>query len=78
VLAVDDLGQRADGWARRLLALRAWLADPLVLAAGGGVLAFLFSAGRRRRPLLRGLRWAWWAWRLWRRQRPVSSPRPDA
>ncbi|HEV6964407.1 MULTISPECIES: hypothetical protein [Roseateles] len=70
VLAVDDLGDRADGLARRVLTLREWLSHPAVLAALGGGAAFFAGAGPRRRGLLwRGLRWAWFAWQTWGRRR---------
>ena len=69
-LAVDDLGQRADGWARQALTLRGWLSNPVLLAAAGSGAAFLAMAGGRRRgQFWRGLRWAWLAWRLWQRRR---------
>jgi hypothetical protein len=68
-LAVDDLGQRADGWVRRVLTLRDWLSNPIVLAAAGSGAAFLATAGQRRRgQVWRGLRWAWLAWQVWRRR----------
>lgn len=66
VLTADDLGERADLWGRRLLALRAWAANPWVLAGGGAAAALFAGAGRRRSSLLRGLRWGWLVWRLWR------------
>lgn len=67
-LAVDDLGERADGWARRLMAWRSLLSNPAVLAAAGGGAAFFAAAGQKRRgQFWRGLRWAWLAWRVWRR-----------
>ncbi|NCT85273.1 MAG: hypothetical protein GXC94_19150 [Comamonadaceae bacterium] len=69
-LAVDDLGQRADGWVYRLRAWRNLLSNPLVMAAAGTGAAFFAGAGQKRRgQLWRGLRWAWLAWRVWRRQR---------
>lgn len=69
-LSVDDLGQRADGWALRLMAWRNLLSNPLVLAAASGGAAFFAGAGSRRRGKLLGLlRWGWLAWRVWRRQR---------
>eukprot|EP00042_Codosiga_hollandica_P001962 m.927640 g.927640 ORF g.927640 m.927640 type:complete len:102 (-) comp151306_c0_seq1:231-536(-) len=65
-LSVDDLGQRADGWVRRILSWRDVLANPVVLAAAGSGAAFFASAGKDRRgKLWRGLRWAWLAWRVW-------------
>ncbi len=65
-LAVDDLGQRADGWVRRVLAWRDLLSSPVVLAAVGGGAAFFASARPQGRgKLWRGLRWAWLAWRVW-------------
>ena len=69
-LAVDDIGQRADGWAVRVLAWRSLLANPVVLAAAGGGAAFLAASGKQRRSTLwRGMRWAWLAWRVWGRGR---------
>jgi hypothetical protein len=68
-LAVDDLGQRADGWVRRALTLRDWLSNPIVLAAAGSGAAFFATAGQRRRgQVWRGLRWVWLAWQVWRRR----------
>lgn len=70
VLAVDDLGDRADGVARRVLTVREWLSHPAVVAALGGGAAFFAAAGPRRRgQLWRGLRWAWLAWQTWGRRR---------
>lgn len=69
-LAVDDLGQRADGWVRRILAWRDLLSHPAVLAAIGSGAAFFASAGQdKRRTFWRGLRWAWLAWRAWQVRR---------
>jgi hypothetical protein len=66
---VDDLGERADGVARRVLVVRAWLSDPLVQAAVGGGAAFFATSGRAGRRRLWGLlRWGWLAWRVWRRR----------
>lgn len=65
-LAVNDVGERADVWGRRWLTLKGWLADPMLLAAGGATAAFMAGAGRRRRPLLKGLRLSLLAWRIWR------------
>jgi hypothetical protein len=79
VLAVDDLGERADVWGRRWQALRGWLADPLLLATGGAAAAFLAGAGRRRGPLLKGLRMALLAWRVWKEVGTRrAAPGPDA
>lgn len=65
-LAVDDLGQRADGWVRRVMAWRDLLANPVVLAAASTGAAFFAASGRQRRgQVWRGLRWAWLAWRMW-------------
>lgn len=70
VLAVDDIGQRADGWALRVMAWRKLLSNPIVLAAAGSGAAFFAAAGQKRRgQFWRGLRWAWLAWRVWRRPR---------
>lgn len=64
--AVDDLGERADGLVNRVLVVRGWLSNPVVLAAASGGAAFFAAAGQRRRGRLIGaLRWAWLAWRLW-------------
>ncbi|MEO6279910.1 hypothetical protein [Roseateles sp.] len=63
---VGDLGDRADGWMRRVLVVRDWLSDPMVLAAAGSGAAFFAAAGHKKRgQLWRGLRWAWLAWRVW-------------
>lgn len=65
-LAVDDLGQRADAQALRVLAWRRLLTSPVVLAALGGGAALFSGAGPGRRgKLWRGVRWAWLAWRVW-------------
>ena len=69
-LAVDDIGQRADGWVVRVLAWRDLLANPVVLTAAGGGAAFFAASGKQRRgKLWRGMRWAWLAWRVWGRGR---------
>lgn len=67
-LAVDDLGGRADGWARRVQAWRAALSHPVVLAAAGAGAAFFAGSGRSGR-LWRGLRWTWLLWKLGQRRR---------
>ncbi len=65
-LSVDDLGERADGWVRRILSWRDLLTSPAVLAAAGGGAAFFAASGKQGRgKLWRGLRWAWLAWRIW-------------
>lgn len=65
----EDLGDRADVIARRVLVVRGWLTDPAVLAVASGAGAFFAAAGRKRRGKLAGvLRWAWLAWRLLRRR----------
>lgn len=69
-LAVDDLGERADGWVRRVLAWRDLLTNPIVLAAAGAGATLFAAAGKPRRGQLgRGMRWAWLAWRLWQGRR---------
>lgn len=69
VIAVDDLGERADVWGRRWQWLRAQLADPWVQAAGAAGMAFMAGAGRRRAGIWRLLRGGLVAWRLWRQTR---------
>jgi hypothetical protein len=70
VLSVDAIGQRADGWALRVMAWRRLLSNPAVLAVATGGAAFFAGAGRERRgKLLSLLRWGWLAWRVWRRER---------
>lgn len=69
-LAVDDLGQRADGWVSRVLAWRDLLTNPVVLTAASAGAAFFAASGQRGRGRLwRGMRWAWLAWRLWTARR---------
>lgn len=69
VIAVDDLGRRADQWGRRWLWLQAQLADPWVRAAGALGAAFMAGAGQQRRGRwMRALRWGVLAWRAWRRR----------
>ena len=65
-LSVDVVGQRADGWVRRVMSWRDLLANPIVLAvAGSGAAMFAGAGAQKRGKLTRGLRWAWLAWRLW-------------
>lgn len=69
-LSVDDLGQRADGWVRRILSWRDLLTSPVVLATASGAAALFAGAGRDRRgKLWRGLRWAWLAYKIWGRRK---------
>lgn len=68
VLAVDDLGGRADHWGRRWLWLQAQLADPWVRTAGALGAAFMAGSGRRRGRWMQALRWGLLAWRVWRRK----------
>ena len=66
---VDDLGQRADGLVNRVVTVRDWLSDPVVLAAAGSGAAFFAAVGQKRRgQFWRGLRWAWLVWRVARRR----------
>ncbi|MCE4555681.1 hypothetical protein [Pelomonas cellulosilytica] len=66
---LDDLGERADGVARRVQVLRGWLKHPALQALVGGGAAFFATADRQRRHRLWGLlRWGWLAWRVWRRR----------
>jgi hypothetical protein len=66
---VDDLGRRGDGVVNRVLKVRDWLSDPVVLAAASSGAAFFAAAGPKRRgQFWRGLRWAWLAWRVLRRR----------
>ena len=65
-LAVDDIGERADGLVRRVMVVREWVSNPVVLAAVSGGAAFFATAGQKRRgKLLGALRLALLAWRLW-------------
>ncbi|MBI5257783.1 MAG: hypothetical protein HY855_14865 [Burkholderiales bacterium] len=69
MLAFDQLAGRADGMALQVLRVRAWLSNPLVVAAGGAVvgLGLVLTLRRvRRGGVVRVLRWGWLAWRLWR------------
>lgn len=76
VLAVDDLGDRADLWGRRWQRLRGWWADPLLRAVGGAAAGvFVAGAGRRPGALRKGLRLALLAWRVWRL---LGQPRAGA
>lgn len=64
-LAVDDLGQRADGVAVRARAWRDLVANPIVLTVlSGGAALFAASGPKRRGKLWRGLRWAWLTWKV--------------
>jgi hypothetical protein len=66
---VNDLGRRGDGVVNRVLKVRDWLSDPVVLAAASSGAAFFAAAGKKRRgQFWRGLRWAWLAWRVLRRR----------
>lgn len=65
---MNDLGQRADGLVNRVLKVRDWVSDPVVLAAASSGAAFFAAAGQKRRgQFWRGLRWAWLVWRVVRR-----------
>lgn len=67
--AVDDIGQRADGLVHRVLVVRDWLSNPVVLAAASSGAAFFAAAGQKRRgQFWRGLRWAWLMWRVLRKR----------
>ncbi|MDR7270832.1 hypothetical protein J2X20_003490 [Pelomonas saccharophila] len=69
-LSVDDVGQRADGWVRRILSWRDLLTNPVILAAASGGAALFAGAGADRRgKLWRGLRWAWLAYKVWGRRK---------
>jgi hypothetical protein len=69
-LAGQDIGQRADRWGQRVLTVRRWLSDPLVVAVvGGGAAWFAASPPTRRGRLWRTAQWAWMVWQAYRSKR---------
>jgi hypothetical protein len=73
VVALDELGGRADAVAYRVARVRAWLSSPLVWTAGSAVGALVLTAKLRRVRIVRVLRWGWLAWGFWRKAAPVLA-----
>lgn len=69
-LAGHELGQRADRWGQRVMTVRRWLSDPLVVAVvGGGAALFAASPATRRGRLWRTAQWGWMVWQAYRSRR---------
>jgi 5,10-methenyltetrahydromethanopterin hydrogenase len=73
VIALDELGGRADAVAYRVARVHAWLSSPLVWTAGSAVAAVVLAATLRRVRIVRVLRWSWLAWGFWRSAAPVLA-----
>ncbi len=69
--AFDELADRADLIAYRVVRIRVWLSSPLVLTVGSAVGALVLGVALRRVRAVRMLRWSWRAWRLWRSAAPA-------
>lgn len=66
VIALDELGGRADAVADGVARLRDWASNPLVLTVGSAVGALLLTFNKRRARRVGLLSWALPAWRLGR------------
>jgi hypothetical protein len=71
--AFDELADRVDGVAYRVVRVRVWLASPLVWTAGSAVGGLALALALRRARAVRLLRWGWLAWRLWRSAAPALA-----
>lgn len=70
LLAFDELAQRADLVADRVVKVRMWLSSPSAWVAGAAG-AMVLGVTLRRLRAVRVLRWSWLAWRLWRSAGPA-------
>jgi hypothetical protein len=73
VVALDELGGRADAVAYRVARVHAWLSSPLVWTVGSAVGVLVLTATLRRVRIVRVLRWGWLAWGFWRSAAPVLA-----
>lgn len=73
VIALGELGGRADAVADGMARVRERVSSPLVWAMGSAVGALLLTALRNRRQGVGLLSWIWSAWRVWRSLAPVLA-----
>jgi len=66
MIALDELGGRADSVADSVARVREWLSSPLVWTLGSAVGALLLSIRKRRAGGVGLLSLVWPAWRVWR------------
>ena len=66
VIALGELGGRADAVADGMARVRERVSSPLVWALGSAVGAFLLTVKRDRTRGVGLLSWIWPAWRVWR------------
>ncbi len=66
VIALGELGGRADAVADGIARVRERVSSPLLWAMGSAVGAFLLTALRNRTRGVGLLSWIWPAWRVWR------------
>jgi hypothetical protein len=71
--AFDELAQRADAVADRVVRIRAWLSSPLALTAGSAAGALVLGVALRRVRAARLLRWGVLGWRMWRSAGPALA-----
>ena len=66
VIAIDELGRRADAVAATVVRVRDWVTSPLVWTVGSTVGALLLTIKSRRVRRVGLLSWVLPAWRVWR------------
>jgi hypothetical protein len=71
--AFDEIADRADRFADRVLRVGTWLSSPTAAAAGAATASLLLAVVLRRVRIVRMLRWAWLARSLWRSAAPVLA-----
>jgi hypothetical protein len=78
VVAIGEIGQRADQVARALIQVRAWLVDPRLWLVGGVVASAVALVALPRMRSLRLVHWGLLAVRAWRATRRVLAGRRRA
>jgi hypothetical protein len=67
LIALDELGTRADVVADKVVRVRDWLSSPLALTVGSALSALVLALKMRRSPGVGLLSWAWPVWQAGRR-----------
>jgi hypothetical protein len=66
LVAIGQIGQRADVLVGGYRQLRTWMALPQVSAAAGALSSMVALMALRRLRSFRLLRWGWMGWRTWK------------
>lgn len=73
VAAFDELADRADVVAYRVVQVRVWLSRPAVWLAGSAIGFAVLTVALRRGHVGRVFHWGWRAWRIWREAAPLLA-----